>query len=595
MEHPSTCESNLPPDDMATRREMESRGVDRGTLRETLLVVCILGAAIWLAQFVHVSQFGLYEDDWAFVGHPMGWSWSRVVGWAVGAFQAWWIQGRPVGFAATALSVFFANRIAGLAGVYVFAYLLHLLNAGLVFVLARRRLATAPALCAALGFALLPSDTSVPLLTNGLFMGFATFFLLAALIVYQRGSRMAGYLLSLGSLLTFESAFLPFFAAPLFEKWDTTLVRRLVRHWAILLFTGATTFVLRSRMGEAKTSAVLADGAQGTLYRIAVALVLGPFTTLSSSVHRAIFVITNRDGASLAVMLVFIVGLTVALCLLKFRSSGVVRACPASVDFFRRRLEIVVTADERTSAALQAGSCGLAMLVMAYGLAISSDTYPPIVDAGRLSGCTHMGAAAGFGLFVGALVSLVLDLSSNRLVRAAMAVVVACYFGVLGSFHYLVQKDFTSSWNLQRTFWRSVVKECPDITDGTVLIFEDLSYPLRFVQTNSWADPHVLGLVYRFPEAWAEPPRLFSVPSNWRSTVVNRGGKLVLSRPFGAWPDRALTDGSVILLKSDGAGVRRVTGSAEIGGQQLRLKDAGNTGLAEFQHGPLYRYVLEAE
>ena len=40
------------------------------------------------------------------------------------------------------------------------------------------------------------------------------------------------------------------------------------------------------------------------------------------------------------------------------------------------------------------GACGAVMFVMAYGLAISRDHSPPIVDAGRLSGGTHIAATA---------------------------------------------------------------------------------------------------------------------------------------------------------------------------------------------------------
>lgn len=591
----ATLETQAAADSSPPMFPQKQTAASAATFRERVLVLGALALLIWIAHFWRSSEFGLYEDDWAFVGHPMGWEWSQVAAWVLGAIRTWWVQGRPVGFAATALSVFIGNRIGGLEAVYIFAFLLHVLNAQLVFLLAARKLSTAPAFCAALAFALLPSDTSVPLLTNGLFMGFATLFLLTALLLYLHGMHAIAYLVSLGSLLTFESAFLPFFAAPLLGRWSRGFPRRLLKHWLLLLVAGGVTFFLRSRMGEAKTSAVLADGIPGTLHRIAVAITLGPSTTLSSSFHRAWFLVSNPDREALIVMAVFVAGLSILLCFLRHRRSGAIHVWPGSIDLFGYRLHVAVKGDPETAAALQTGLCGLAMLIMAYGLAISSDTYPPVTQSGRLSGCTHMAAATGFGLLVGSVASFLLDLAAGRQWKAEMALLLAGYFGVLGSFHYLVQRDFATSWMLQRTFWRSVVRECPDLADGTVLLFEDYSHPLRFVETNSWADPHVLPLLYRFPHVWSDPPRLFPVTPNWRAEIVDRSGKLVLSSPFGAWPDRPLRDGSVILLKGNNLGVRRITGSVKVGTHELRLKPFDNPTLQRLPPGPLYRYVLQSE
>lgn len=557
------------------------------------MVASILALVIWIAQFSRTEHFGLYEDDWAFIGQPMGWKWSMVAAWAVGSIQSWWIQGRPIGFAASAVGVFLANRIGGLEAVYVLTFFLHLVNAVIVFILVRQKLSAAPSLCAALGFALLPSDTSIPLLTNGIFTGLATFFLVFALWLYLRGSRAFAYAVSICSLLTFESAFLPFFAAPLLTKWDRRLGRRLLKHWAILLAIGGFVFWGRARKGEGKTAAVLGSGVLDTLHRILAATSLGPLTTIRLAITRPEFALRNMDRQVFIVFILSTIVLSGALYLLKTHISDTLDTWPLSFNIGRYSLHISASADPATAAAVRLGACGAAMLIMAYGLAISSDTYPPLIDAGRLSGCTHMAAATGFGLLVGMAASLLLDLAAEYRLQFWAAVLLACYCSGLGSFQYLVQRDFIKSWHIQQTFWRSVVKACPDLSNGTVIIYEDYSHPLRFVETNSWADPYVLREVYTFPKSWTNPPELFPVMPSWPAEVVERNGKLILPRPFGAWPDQQLRDASVILLKSDGDGLRRITGTITVHSHELQLKPLQNITGSQYEHGPLYRYLME--
>jgi hypothetical protein len=550
---------------------------------------------IWIAQFSQSLHFGLYEDVWAFIGQPMGWSWARTLEWAVGSIQSWWLQGRPIGFAATAVITFIANRVGGLEGVYITAFLLHVVNAFLVFMIVRRKLSTASSLCAALGFALLPSDTSIPLLTNGLFTGLATLFLLTSIWLYLRGARALAYVVSLCSLLTFESAFLPFFAVPLLGSWEGRLHRRLLKHWAILLMIGGSIFWLRARMGEAKTSAVLGSGLADTLQRIAIATSVGPLTTLRLAIARLGTVFGAGDRELITILAVLAVGLTATLYFSRISTSDTLETWPLSLKLGRYRLQLTIGVDEATATALQLGVCGVVMLIMAYGLAISSDTYPPVIEAGRLSGCTHMAAATGFGLLLGAVSALLLDFAAIRRMKLWAALIIACYFSGLVGFHCLVQRDFVASWHIQQAFWRSVVKECPDLTDGTVLIYEDYSHPLRYVETNSWADPYVLKEVYAFPKSWKEPPQLFPVTPNWASDVREQGADLILNRPFGAWPDHVLINGKVILLKAQGNGVRRVIGTITIKSHELKLKPPQNVSTYQDEHGPLYSYVMQRE
>ncbi len=190
---------------------------------------------IWFAHFSQSLHFGLYEDDWAFIGQPSAWDWGKFQEW-IRMCVTTWPQGRPVGYALIAGTAYFGAQLGGLHFLYCFAFVSHLANALLIYAIARRQLSQAPSLCAALTYALFPSNTAIPLLTNSFFGSETVFFLLVAIWLYLKGWRIPAYLISIGSLLTYESAYLPFFAVPLLDPQPfRRLIRQLLKHSAILL------------------------------------------------------------------------------------------------------------------------------------------------------------------------------------------------------------------------------------------------------------------------------------------------------------------------------------------------------------------------
>ena len=528
------------------------------TLRERVLVAIILTITIWVVHFSQSLHFGLYEDDWDFIGQPMAWTWGKLLDWVYMCLQHW-PQGRPIGFAVVATLAFLGNRIGGLEAIYLIAFGLHVANTLILYTIVRRHLSTAPSFCAALGFCLFPSNTAIPLLEAQLFNGLTLFFLLFATWLYLRGWRIVAYVVSAGSLLTYESAFLPFFAVPLLHVGPMPKLRReLLKHWAILLAIGGSIFWFRAHMGEEKAATVLGNGWWVTLGRVATAMYAGSVTTLRLFVMRLVTVLRDGDREVLPIVIVLAAGFTVALYFMRVHLSDRLEVWPLSVTNKWFEWHANLSIDYASAAALRLGACGLFMLVISYGLAISNYYYPPVVEAGRLTG-THLSAAVGAGLLCGAISAILLDLGVSHGKKFWAALALACYFSGLAGFHYLVQEDFRKSWTIQRAFWAAVKKQCPDLTDGTVLIYEVESYPTRYIQTNSWGDPYVLSLVYDFPKNWKQPPQLFSAATAWTADVISSGGQFFWRPPI-FWPTEELSQGNVILLRGAPGNPKRVSG-----------------------------------
>jgi hypothetical protein len=190
--------------------------------------------------------------------------------------------------------------------------------------------------------------------------------------------------------------------------------------------------------------------------------------------------------------------------------------------------------------------------------------------------------------------ALLFNLGASRRKKFLAVLIVACYFSGLTGFHYLVQEDFVKAWTLERSFWKAVSQQCPDVTDGTVLIYESETYPTTYILVNSWGDPLVLGELYDFPRNWKQAPELFSVPDTWTGDVTLSDGK-PFWQPPAPWPSELLPEGNVILLRGlPGKGLERVTGTIKIKGAEFRLKPRPATSdFPVYPHGALYKYVLQ--
>src|SRR5262249_19096319 len=97
-------------------KEREASSVLRGN--ECVAVTFIIILTVALAYYLRIFEYGLYEDDYFYVGDPLGWDLRTAFENAAADLQTW-PQGRPVGFAVPRLLAFASGALAGIPGVYL--------------------------------------------------------------------------------------------------------------------------------------------------------------------------------------------------------------------------------------------------------------------------------------------------------------------------------------------------------------------------------------------------------------------------------------------------------------------------------------------
>ena len=132
-----------------------------------------------------------------------------------------------------------------------------LTNGFLFYFLLRRIELARVALIGAIAFVLFPADTTHILLMHALGLHTSLTFLLIASHCYLSGRKTLAYVLSLGSLLTYESPYMVFLAVPLLcRPWDRKLVKEMIRHVAVWLGILLAVVAIRAVLGEGRSDSL---------------------------------------------------------------------------------------------------------------------------------------------------------------------------------------------------------------------------------------------------------------------------------------------------------------------------------------------------
>ena len=97
-----------------------------------------------------------------------------------------------------------------------------------------------------------------------------------------------------------------------------------------------------------------------------------------------------------------------------------------------------------------------------------------------------------------------------------------------------------------------------------------------FIETHSWADPIILENLYKFPDNWKNPPRLFTVSNDWIGDIKQTGDGLIWLVPSATWPEHneVLPISNVIVLHEEDGKLVRKEGSLNVNNELLLLKTA---------------------
>ena len=560
---------------------------------DSLKILVLLAITTWIAHFWHSASFGLYEDDLGRFAGAMGMTWSQV--W--GVLQN---QGRPLHEGPIYLFLFLGFKLGGLHVVYLIGYIILTVNAFLFYGLLKR-LSNQQVfvVTGALAFCLFPADTTQALPTHFLGLQPSLTLLLLAFHCYLSGRRKSSYLVILGTLLCYEAVFPMFLAAPLLKrKWDSTTIKELFKHALFLGLIIASVFLIRKFTGESRVSNLdifsLIKSLRQMLY--------GPIVSMGTFLYRPIYLLLpNRDLATelknnIGELLVFLplcfVSFTWVLSQLKIDTSRKLLDLKTLVDGKLCRLEIPNGLKHFAKLSL----IGLILLILSYPLAL---TLPPNLINGRGSR-VHFPAVVGASILCACVCSTILLLGWTLGRKRLAAMGLAAFLTLLLGFGLLVQQDYKLAWQYQKAFWSDVVRLCPDVTDGTVIVVEPVGlHNPRQIMAHSWALPVVLEEIYQFPDDWKIPPRVYRLNPHWQNYIGSDGNLLHLKKTTEWLPfiqpqhkDLIVDSSNVILLDTNNGRMTRRTEPLSIGSQDFILKDILTSEPSLFEKGSLYDYLI---
>ena len=565
-------------------------------------VFILLAITIWIAYFWYYASFGLYSDDHGRIARGMQMGLPGLLHTLQNYFLMKTGQGRPLHDGFIFLFPFIGSRLGGLQALYWLGYAIATLNSILFYILLRRlSLHQVFAVTGALAFCLVPADPSKIFLTHAFGIQTSLTFLLVALYSYLVGRKKWSYLLIFGSLITYETMFPVFLAAPLLQKkWDARLKRELLGHALILGAMMFSMFFIRKVMGDGGRAENL-----DLLSAISIPIrhtIIGSVVSITSFLYRPIQTLLALDGKMIILLLICFAGFVWILSQLKLEMSSNILSRTNSVKSKAFRLR---NSDFLKHLAKLA-AIGLVMLVLAYPITF---TTKPTAFYGH-GGKAHSAAILGASILCACACSAILFIANAYRKRRLATLGLAGFFALLVGVGLLVQQDYALAWQYQRSFWTDAIRLSPDLTDGTVILVDGelkRTKHWQILQGGAKKPSVVLRNIYRFPQEWKNPPRLYSLLPQWQDAIVSDENLLDLNystvltfspdplrpHPFGFEEHFDKVESSnVIFLEANNGRLARRTEPLVIDGREFPLKEISTSKLPLLEKGHLYNNYL---
>ncbi len=552
----------------------------------------LLSATVWAARFWHSGEFGLYEDDYTKIPWAMGMTWREVWHQVGEYFRTLGDNAKPLHAALIFLWSFAADKLGGLRAAYLLGFLVVASNSILFYLLLRRLSGRSLAMLGGAAFALFPADTTQAFLTHDFGLQWSVTFLLLAFHAYQSNRRVLAYGLAFMILVTYETPFPVFLAAPLLAaRWEAAAFRRLATHALVLASILAVVVLVRLALGEARVSSL------EPLRAVRIALehtALGPLAILGLAVYRPLQAARSLDTET---ALAWLGGGVIVFAWL--RTEAPWAAAPATGGESksarpalsgRERLARWLAALPTQARLLLAGA---AMLALAYPLTFTLSALETTGRATRV----HMAAAVGSCLVFAVLASWALGRTRGtawaRWLRGGFAALLASYL----AFGFVVQRDYVRAWRLQQGFWSAIVRLAPDAGEGTVVLVDPTGLEdVEQIGANTWNLPRVLEHLYDFPASWQAPPRVYRLRTGWQDNIVTAEGTFRLDGTTVTAPPSLYGDsspGEVVLIDTGTGRLERVAGPLTLQGRSFRTQPAAAGTLNSLAPGPLYGMMFD--
>jgi len=489
-----------------------SRIDEKTSYRLQLGLLLLVSAVVHFAQFLN---FGLYEDDFWSIAPAMSWDWSRTWAAVVNAWEDWPV-GRPLNHALPPLLAWLGNSMGGLHAIYILGALWWILNLYLLYRVLVCRFSPELALIGVAAYAFFPADMTRPFLTHVAHVQGAMTFTFLALLLFDSVwwrivlGNMVGWL----TLLTYESAFLPFAVLP----WLELMLKRRPRwglaalHASLVLTSMLSVILIRRNLGDARMTEGMPDSILEFLIQVSMAPVLGFATMLKLNYVSIWPQVISHMNYQIALT---IVGSGGALAWMLYR---------AVKQQYSQELEV-------KRHAVKYITIGLITAATSYCFFAFGGKYPPTYDWGRGTGA-HMAAAFGMAVVTAAGLEWIRHCGRKGLLLAVVCVG-GIWFGIAGGFHMMLQDRYVQTWAEIKYFWQELWKAGPFDRSTTVFIEGKRRQQTELIMSrNTPLDNNIFEYLADYKgEGWG--PKLFWV-SDLKSVELD--GNEVLFRPY-PWSD----------------------------------------------------------
>jgi hypothetical protein len=523
----SSREGHVPGQDCRPVSQLRYSGYPR-YLHDNGFSLALIVAVAWCANYVRFASFGLYGDDWFYVGYPFLTNvrtWLGPVLWqsVVGSAQV----GRPLqavfGFVFAEAGVVAKT----LAADYLVSFSLFAASALLMYAVLRRRFSVLISTLATLLFVITPLHTLRQFLNGEFSIAPAFILVFGAMLLYLDGKRVRSYALAFLSILCYESIFFLFMGAPLLRRSGRRQDRR--REWPVhLAVCGALVvcyFVCRSLSAE-KRAAALHSG-PALIWAVLHAWVFQTCASFASYLYAFL----NAWGASLEA---WVYAVPFGVVLIVFLRS---RRQPKPVRAGLSRKTLVWIA--------RSAAVGFLFLILGYVLSyfFFQETTPHLHFVDRDS---RISVAASFGssVVVAVLLAGWIRLSRTRTTRLIAYSGVTVFLTVLFLYSFVVQDDYVNDWTEQREIAQQVIALTPDAKRDSIIVLQLLEVDSgifsgvrpRAIGRETFIYETVFSSLYGRGQPW---PTLFVVHSDEWHQYLQRDadGFIVWSQPQvpGRW------------------------------------------------------------
>ena len=417
----------------------------------------LIAAVAWIANFLHFESFGYYEDDWYYfptgLTHPLLGRLKAILPLMKSLFQ-----GRPMLLFFETLFPSVGRACSSMVAPYVLVFGLFATTAFLFYRVLRMRFPRLFCTIAALLFVLSPLTTVRQNLVIGCIMGPAFICVLTA-VWLRRRQPVVSYLLAIVALLTYESVFLLFLAAPLFEpgRFRRKKIWAVAVHLCVCALIVVGFVVLRRAVGEQRVVEASAVGPTALIGRV-LALDLY-YSAQSFMTYLYAGRVAWRAGS--LEPLIYLPAFSVWAFVVLLRSHSRLEGATGG----RRRLRRV-----RQIWWLRNG-CALSLGLILLGfLAVYFQTSGNRIELTGRDTRFSVSAVPGSSMFVASLTMLAY-LTLWRRFRGVAWVLLSVLLSVLFVYSFVVQDDYVRAWDYEKTFLSQVVLLTPDLEpDGLIVV-----------------------------------------------------------------------------------------------------------------------------